>query len=333
MNIEHPPELIDYLHRQGHVPHDETPAVLPLTGGVSNRTVIVMRASNEAWVLKQALRKLRVREDWFADPARIHREALGLQTLEQLLPAGSVPGFLFKDDSHDLLAMRAVPQPHENWKTLLLHGIMDTKHFERFGRMLGQIHFRSAQQREALEPSFRDQCFFEALRIEPYYRFTATRTGTNIFFDELIYDSSKIRSCLVHGDYSPKNVLVHLDQLVLLDHEVIHWGDPAFDLGFALTHLIAKAIHLPSLQTAFLESLTGFWNAYQLEAHALFSGPDFESRVVRHHMACMLARVDGRSPLEYLSEPNRSILRRLALSGIQNPPRRISDWFRFLARK
>src|SRR5687768_18614144 len=119
LDIENADALVAYLRREGRIEPDETPRVRVLAGGVSNRTVLVERASGEAWVLKQALAKLRVKVDWFSDPARIGREALALKYLPELAPPGAITPLVFEDPSHHLLAMRAVPQPHENWKTML----------------------------------------------------------------------------------------------------------------------------------------------------------------------------------------------------------------------
>ena len=100
---------------------------------------------------------------------------------------------------------------------------------------------------------FDDRSFFESLRLEPYYLYTATQVpaGRDVPATSWSRDTRERRLTLVHGDYSPKNVLVHDDRLILLDHEVIHWGDPAFDVGFALTHLLSKAHHLPTHREAF----------------------------------------------------------------------------------
>src|SRR5689334_7158814 len=114
LDIEQPGQLLAYLRATNRIARDETPQMKTLAGGVSNRTVLVKRASGEAWVLKQALAKLRVRVDWFSDPARIHREALGLRWLEKLAPPGTITPLVFEDEQHHLLAMEAVPEPHEN---------------------------------------------------------------------------------------------------------------------------------------------------------------------------------------------------------------------------
>jgi len=122
LDIEQPDALAGYLRSTGRIGADEQITIRTLAGGVSNRTVLVERPSGEGWVLKQALPKLRVAVDWFSDPARIRREALGLRYLEQLAPPGSTTPLVFEDPDRYLLAMRAVPQPHENWKGMLLRG-------------------------------------------------------------------------------------------------------------------------------------------------------------------------------------------------------------------
>ena len=107
---------------------------------------------------------------------------------------------------------------------------------------------------------------------------------------------------LVHGDYSPKNVLIHDDRLVLLDHEVIHFGDGAFDLGFSLTHFLSKAHHLHEMRNEFAACATEYWRVYRETIGNVSWAADLEPRVVRHTLGCLLARCRGRSPLEYLDE-------------------------------
>ncbi|MCC6166291.1 MAG: hypothetical protein IT329_03600, partial [Caldilineaceae bacterium] len=133
LDIENPADLLAYLRRMGHIAADETPCLRTLAGGVSNRTVWVTRPSGEAWVLKQALAKLRVPVDWFSSPLRVHREALGLRHLAELAPPGAITPLVFEDHASHLIAMQAVPEPHANWKTLLLAGQLDGEHVRQFG--------------------------------------------------------------------------------------------------------------------------------------------------------------------------------------------------------
>lgn len=323
LDIENPAALTAYLRETGRIAPAESPAIQVLAGGVSNKTVLVTRPGGEAWVLKQALPKLRVAVDWFSDPARIVREALGIRYLSELAPAGAITPLVFEDRGKFLLAMRAVPRPHENWKTMLLAGDVRNEHAEEFGRLLGTVHAASYARAAELQPIFADRTFFETLRVEPYYEYTASRVPeSREFYDGLIASTRARTLCIVHGDYSPKNVLIHQNRLVLLDHEVIHWGDPAFDLGFALAHFMSKANHLPELRGAMLDAGAVFVAAYaQRVGGRTALSVDLAPMMVRQTLGCLLARVAGRSPLEYLSEDQRAAQKLAALALMRDPPK------------
>ncbi|HEY8447447.1 MAG TPA: phosphotransferase [Thermomicrobiales bacterium] len=307
LDIEQPAALIDYLRASGRIGADEEPKVTVLTGGVSNRTVLVERPNGEAWVIKQALPKLRVQVDWFSPPERVHREALGLRWLAKMAPLGTITPLVFEDHTHHLIAMEAVPRPHANWKTMLLAGQLERDHVEQFAHLLGLIHRRGHERRRETEPVFRDRSYFESLRLEPYYGYTATQVpDAASFLTELIAATLARQDTIVHGDYSPKNVLIHSGRLVLLDHEVIHFGDPGFDLGFSMTHLLSKAHHLPAHRSAFAEATKLYWTTYRTTIGDAEWTADIEPRAVRHTLGCLLARVRGRSQLEYMSEEERT---------------------------
>jgi aminoglycoside phosphotransferase (APT) family kinase protein len=232
---------------------------------------------------------------------------------------------LFEDRERHLLAMQAVPQPHANWKTVLLGGTICADHVRQFATLLAAIH-REAHGRADLAEVFGDRAFFESLRLEPYYGYSAQQTpDAAAFLDSLIRETLACRITLVHGDYSPKNVLIHEDRLVLLDHEVIHFGDPAFDLGFSLTHFLSKAHHLPALQGEFASAAREYWRVYAEVLGAPQWAADLEPRAVRHTLACLLARVVGRSPLEYLSPAERLRQRDAVLRIIPSVPATIAD--------
>ncbi|HEV2296671.1 MAG TPA: aminoglycoside phosphotransferase family protein [Tepidisphaeraceae bacterium] len=306
LDIEHHDQLVDYLRESGRIEAHESPIVRTLGGGVSNRTVWVQRPSGEAWVLKQSLPKLRVEVDWYSDPARIRREALGLSWLERLAPPGTITPLMFEDPAHNLLAMQAVPEPHENWKSMLLDGRIDLRHVGQFAMLLATVHQAAAASSEPLPELFGDRCFFESLRLEPYYEYTATRVpAATDFLRALVADTRAHRRTLVHGDYSPKNILVRNDRLILLDHEVIHWGDPSFDVGFAMAHLLSKAHHLPLHRARFIDAANHFTSVYSTSARGIWD-EEMDRRSARQTLGCLLARVAGRSPLEYLHDEERA---------------------------
>lgn len=301
LDIEDSAALIAYLRDSGRIADNETPAIRNLAGGVSNRTVLVRRESGEAWVLKQALEQLRVRVEWRSDPRRIEREALGIQRLSEIAPDGAITPLIFLDVPQHVLAMQAVPQPHENWKSMLMAGRLDTGHVRQFAELLAAVHRAGFERREQFSKEFEDRSFFESLRLEPYYAYSAQRMPFAApFLERLIQDTRATRYTLVHGDYSPKNVLIHDGRLILLDHEVIHYGDGAFDLGFALTHLLSKANHLRERSGDFANAAKSFWLTYRRSIDGVPWINGLEERACRHTLACLLARCIGRSPLEYL---------------------------------
>lgn len=334
LDIEQSSALLAYLRAHQHIASDETPRIEVLAGGVSSRTVLVERASGEAWVLKQSLDKLRVATDWFSDPQRIHCEALAMRWFNRLLPPGRVPALIFEDHDAHVVAMQAVPQPHENWKKRLLTGGLTQAHAASFGSLLGQLHRLTYEHRTEVQPSFAACNFFESLRLEPYYRYTSTQIADAAdFLAVLIADTLAHPLTLVHGDFSPKNVLIYQDQLILLDHEVAHWGDPAFDIGFSLTHLLCKAHHLAAQRSDFGAASKLYWRSYLHELGDLDWRDALEPRAVRHTLGCLLARAAGRSQVEYLSVDAKQRQISVVCQLMHAPPSTIPDLIdHFLAR-
>ncbi|MDZ4698411.1 MAG: phosphotransferase [Rhodothermales bacterium] len=321
MDIEAPDQLAEYLQARGLLPVGEEADMRVLAGGVSNKTVWLRRPEPPHWVLKQALPKLRVKDDWFSDPSRIHREAEGMRVLAGLAPAGVILPFVFEDEAAHILAMDAAPEPHTNWKSDLLAGVVEPSLVDAFGRILGQIHRRFDAATYPVDGRLRDRSFFESLRLAPYYQASADRAPeAAAFLEVLIRETRATAITVVHGDYSPKNVLVHAGRLILLDHEVIHIGDPAFDVGFSLTHFLSKAHHLPEYRTSFVDAARRHWAAYAGEARGAAWFDGMESRAVAHTLACLLARAVGRSPLEYLDPEERMRQRDAVVKLMGRPP-------------
>jgi 5-methylthioribose kinase len=334
LNIENPADLRQYLVAANLLAEGEPASMVVLPGGVSSRTVLVERSYGPSWVFKQSLAKLRVAVDWFSDPTRIHREALGLRWTARLAPPGSVPAPIFEDPQEHVLGMEAVPKPHQNWKSMLLAGQLLDDHVSQFGRWLGTVHRQSWLQRDEVAPLFDDRGFYVSLRIEPYYQYTAIRVPAAApFLGDLVESTLARRLALVHGDYSPKNVLVHAGRLSVIDFEVIHWGDPAFDLGFAVTHFLSKAHHTRARQADFGRAASSFFRVYVDALGTVPWAVDLQEHAVRHTMGCLLARTHGRSPLEYLDADARVRQRDAVLGLISRPPLRVDDLVNeFLAR-
>ena len=308
VNVENHNELLQFLLDQKLLSPRDKPLFENLHGGVSNRTVLVRHADGKGWVVKQALKKLRVREDWFSEPERIHHEAAGLRQLASLTCPDSIPDFIFEDRTHHILIMEAVPEPHVNYKTLLLKKPPGQKHVEDFANLLADIHLNSYRKRSQLSDIFYDTNFFENLRLDPYYSFSAKQLPAAAPFLHQLIENTRARSLtLVHGDYSPKNILIYKERLILLDHEVIHFGDPAFDVGFAMAHYLGKAHHCTSNRDAFYIAARLFWQTYFSRTDSAIWADKLEEYCTQHLLGCLMARAIGKSPLEYLDQKKREV--------------------------
>jgi 5-methylthioribose kinase len=326
LDIEDFDALRNYLASRNNPMPSGAPKLKKLLGGVSNRTVRVDWPDGRGWVLKQALAKLRVILDWFSSPERIAVEAKALRWLNRLAPSGTTPSFVFEDLANHILAMEAIPEGHDNWKAMLLSGQIVPDHFEQFGLLLGTIHRESTRAAAAVREEFADTTHFRTLRLEPYYLYTAETTPEAAgFMTALTDDTLRHKHSLVHGDFSPKNTLVYRDRLILLDYEVVHFGDPAFDLGFAMTHFLSKAHHLSSERARLATGAFQFWQAYRNQIKSLSWADDLEPRAVRHVLGCLLARVAGKSPLEYLTAQDVARQRNVVLMLMENTPTTVEN--------
>src|SRR5271156_1629081 len=314
LDIEDFDALRNYLAQCGYLNAGEAPSLAVLPGGVSNRAVRAIWAGGRSWVIKQALSKLRVDIDWFSSPDRITVEAKALRWLNRVAPPGTTPAFVLEDAANHLMVMEAIPEENENWKSILLKGEVVPEHFKQFGSLLGTIHRQSSAPGSEVSKTFADTTYFESLRLEPYYLFTAQTTPAAArFLQTLARETLLQKVSLVHGDFSPKNTLLYRGKLILLDYEVVHCGDPAFDVGFALTHFLSKAHHLPRARVRLGHAAMLFWQVYAKEIETLDWATALEPRAVRHALGCLLARVAGKSPLEYLSHQERARQKEITL--------------------
>jgi 5-methylthioribose kinase len=313
----------EYLERRGVT--RGAARITELGGGVSN-TVLLVETSERQFVLKQALGKLRVQDDWFSDRERVFRESAAMRWFTPYLPAGSVPEVLFEDRQNGLFAMSAAPREAETWKALLMRGECEAGVAEAVGRMLASLVSASWRDRDS-EREFGDQTVFDQLRLDPYYRTTALRhPDLGPHFERLIRESSVRRVSLVHGDWSPKNFLVSSGAVTAIDFEVIHFGDPSFDSAFLLNHLLLKSFYRPEWSREFGRLAGTFWEAYRA---GLPPECDWiETATLNHLGSLLLARLDGKSPAEYITDlALRERIRQFARRMIVSPPVRIADVF------
>jgi len=283
-----------------------------LGGGVSN-VVLEAQDGSRSVVVKQALPRLRVADDWFAPQDRVMAEAAALQLVARIAP-GSVPQVLHRNPDLHALVLERAPDDWSDWKSLLLQGNVDPNVAARLGVLLGQIQRKTW----GVDLNIGSAEAFEALRVDPYYRTAATRSpDVARLLTELTGRMTARRDCLVHGDFSPKNVLVGpaIGGIWLIDFEVAHIGDSRFDVAFLLSHLVLKAIHRPQNGDAYFSCASIFVESYQETS----GRTDLDVDTFMHLGALLLARVRGKSPAEYLSAAEQNTAVRLALGLLRSP--------------
>lgn len=291
--------------------------VVPLTGGVAS-DIARVRVAGRDYCVKFALAQLRVAAEWFAPTHRSRAEYAWLSVAGQSAP-GAAPSLFGYSDRLQGFAMDYLAGPEVRlWKAELLAGVPPGDEAARVAGVLGRIHAAGAAPGFDRRP-FENAADFHAIRVEPYLLFTATRHPAAAGrLRDLASRLDAAAITLVHGDVSPKNILLRPAGPVLLDAECATMGDPAFDVAFCLNHLILKSLHLPALRADLRAAVPAFWHAYR--RHVAWEPPGaVEARVAALLPALMLARVDGKSPVEYLSEANRDRVRALSLPLIADP--------------
>ncbi len=304
--------IVDYLRESAWLRPDQDAHAVELAWGVSNIVLRINVAPGDDIVVKQSREKLRTKIDWFSRLDRVWREADVLRLLskfEDELP-NIAPRLLFEDRENYVFAMSAIDPNHTVWKADLLDGKFDIELADGLGRTLAVIHRNTCGSSDVAR-RFEDKEVFDQLRIDPFYRHIAMMhpdisASVSRLIDETLYTSS----CLVLGDFSPKNILLTEQATVLVDFETAHYGDPAFDLGFFLSHLCLKAVlHQRRCDEAIALPRT-FWTRYLQEVASVnqsdaFSLANLERRTIANLAGCMLARIDGKSTVDYLPEQSK----------------------------
>lgn len=276
--------------------------ITALEGGVSSDIYRVDLPSGVTVCVKRALAKLRVAADWLAPVSRNRWEAEWLRLAGAIVPS-AVPRVLGEDRDAGCFAMEYFPPDrYPTWKALLAAGTIATSDAARVGDTLGRIHAATADRRDVAARFATDDIFYD-IRLEPYLVATgrahpqlAARLG------ELVETTRHTKRTLVHGDFSPKNILCGPAGPVIVDAECAWFGDPAFDLAFVLNHLLLKGAWYPQWKLRYIDAFQALCSAYL--SHATWEPSDrLEARVAALLPALMLARIDGKSPVEYITEP------------------------------
>ncbi len=274
----------------------------PLGGGVSSDIYRVDLPTGVTVCVKRALAKLKVAADWRAPVSRNRWEAEWMRVAGSVTPA-AVPRVLGEDRELGCFAMEYFPpERFSTWKARLVAGDIDQDEAVRVGDILGRIHAATTDRADIAARFATDDIFYD-IRLEPYLVATGrAHPRLAARMQTLVETTRQTRRTLVHGDFSPKNILIGPGGPVIVDAECAWFGDPAFDLAFVLNHLLLKAAWQSQWRVQYLEAFRSLASAYL--RHAAWEPVSrLEARAAALLPALMLARVDGKSPVEYITEP------------------------------
>jgi aminoglycoside phosphotransferase (APT) family kinase protein len=311
-------DFIAALRRMGLIDAEETPAIHALAGGVSSDIVRADLKSGPVCI-KRALPKLKVKADWQAPVERNRWEVQWMRTAGAIVPE-AVPAVLGEDRPAGMFAMAYLDErDYPVWKARLRDGAIDPGFAAEVGRRVARIHAATAGD-ATVAAGFSTDHVFHSIRLEPYLIATA-RLHPELAFrlEELARITAATRQALVHGDISPKNILCGPRSPVFLDAECAWYGDPVFDLAFCLNHLLLKCLWRPHWSERYLACFDALEEAY-LAGVTWEPRERTEARAAALLPGLFLARVDGKSPAEYITQDRqRDAVRRVASALLLEP--------------
>jgi aminoglycoside phosphotransferase (APT) family kinase protein len=318
------PTIVDFIESSRLVPPGMSVGFERLPGGVSS-DIWLVHAGVRSFCVKRALAQLRVAADWQAPIERNTKEAGWIKAVAGFMPE-AVPSLLAEDAAAGMFAMDYLPpQSFEVWKSQLQRGHVLPATAAEVGRRLVRVHSEFARS-PAAAAEFATDAIFYAIRLEPYLLATArAHPDRAAVLKKLVETTAHTKLTLVHGDVSPKNILVGPQGPVFIDAECSWFGDPAFDLAFCLNHLLLKCLLVPSAAHQLLAAFQSLTETY-LNGVDWESRQDIDRRAARLLPGLFLARIDGKSPVEYLTEGrDKDTVRRVARSLLACPPDRLAE--------
>jgi 5-methylthioribose kinase len=323
-------KLKGYLKQNGLAADESKIFIDPLPGGVSC-SVLKITTDQGRFVLKQALTKLMVQQEWLSDIERTNVEKQALKFLPSIIP-NTTPGLVYEDEGNFLFLMECAPDTCKTWKQLLMNGECNLVVAEKIGAILGDLHQRSHNNAEA-KRLFKEKKYFIQLRIDAFFGFLKhTHPDMASAIDDHIHQCLSLETSLVTGDYSPKNILVNGLQVIPIDFEVTHYGDSSFDLGFLSTHIILKSIRFPDRATDYYQVLRNVLEGYFSRVH-FADRALMEKRAVQQLGFIMLARVDGKSPAEYITtDSDKKIIRKTSRAILSEGMERYEEVISYLSK-
>ena len=310
--------LPEYLKNEGFIPHDEPVAVEKVGDGNIN-WVRRVRTDSGSWVVKQARPTLERFPEYRASTERIVFEERFFRTVAPMDAESVCPRVIRFDPEQRVLVLEDLGDVERLDAALARRADM-TSVASRLARFLGAVHrgtrdgahaarFANDEMRRLhgdhiFQLPFRENDFPLSERIAD--RAAELRADTTLVqtIDAVYRRYLEPRGCLLHGDVQPANVLLSAAGPKLLDAEIAHVGDPAFDLGQLLGHLLLPAAARAEPDAA-RPAVAASWRAY---ASAWDGAPPFElADAARHGGIELLRRTLGAARVPAVARDEASL--------------------------
>ena len=308
--------LESYLMEKGVINKEEPYSMHYCKGGVSC-TVCFVYSGDKQLIVKQGLEQLKVKETWLCDPNRMNTEQESNRIYHNLMP-DCAPRVYDYDDENCIYWREAVPESWDMWKTDLMAGKLNFNSASKVITTLAIVHNHCAENPEVRE-KFKDKDIFYHLRVSPYIEFILQKhPQLNDFAQPIIRLLMDSEITLIHGDFSPKNIMTDSDKISIMDYEVAHYGHPAFDLAFFSNHFILKAIKNKAWAASYLNMMEYMMDIYFSTVNFM-PADELEKAYIQLLSLLMIARVDGKSPAEYIiEESDKQLVRDCAFAIVDN---------------
>ncbi len=324
--------LPGFLRRAGLLADGTRVAVEPAGDGNINWVRRVRAGDGRSWIVKQARPALERFPEYRVTPDRILFEARYYETVRPWDDEKVLPEVLHFDGDARVLVLEDLG-PVTRLDHALLAGSDGRAPVRRLARFLGRVHAASAEaglagrfENHEMRRLHGDHIFDLPFHpndfpLPPQLRCRAEALWQDRELVELAAAAYQRyatgpEGVLVHADVQAGNVLL-APRAKLLDAEIAHVGDAAFDLGTLLAHVLLPACARGSLAAA-RSTAAQAWEAYR---EAWPAGPPFAD-VARYAGIEMVRRSVGAARVAAVEaqEPALAALG-LGTSLIRNPPR------------
>lgn len=246
------------------------------------------------------------------NPERIFYEFKALIKFEKILGKDIVPHVYFFDHDNYVMIMSDIKDGGELLDDIFNQGDLCIRVALRYGSTVGKLHSATYD----LEETIRD---VQAEREVKKFMLEIFKTAGARKFDEkavneLLHDSSEVKTSILGVDFTSKNIFVIGNDIRFFDFEGVFRGDPAFDIGHALSDYFLRAENSPNLWNDVLIVINDFIKGYRRSFDIVNDDwKNLEKRAVKYLGMFMLHRSDGISKFRFLSESAKKKIRKHAV--------------------